>query len=62
MCERVKPEMRRLRYAGQLVSNILSTAEQLAIVFGTEADDLKIYQTIEQRKENPIQPRVVVGV
>ncbi len=44
-----------------LVSNILSTAEQLAIVFGTEADDLKIYQTIEQRKENPIQPRVVEG-
>lgn len=42
-----------------LVANILSTTEQLAIAFGTEADDWKIYETVQAGKANPIPPRVV---
>ncbi|MGH7771893.1 MAG: UbiD family decarboxylase [Candidatus Binatia bacterium] len=42
-----------------LVSNIISTTEQLAIAFGTEADDLKIHEVIQTGKANPIPGRVV---
>ncbi len=42
-----------------LVANILSTTEQLAIAFGTEADDLKIHEVIQAGKASPIPPQVV---
>jgi UbiD family decarboxylase len=43
----------------KLVTNVLSTLEQLAIAFGAEADERKIYQAIEARKDAPVEPRVV---
>lgn len=42
-----------------LVANVLSTTEQLAIAFGTEADDGKIYDTVQTGKAKPIPARVV---
>lgn len=44
-----------------LATNILSTTEQLAIAFGAEADDLKLYEAIQTGKDNPIPPCVVEG-
>jgi len=44
-----------------LVTNILSRTEQLAIAFGAEADDAKIYEAIQTGKANPIPPCVVEG-
>lgn len=42
-----------------LVANILSTPAQLAIAFGTEADEWKITETIGARKAERVPPRVV---
>ncbi len=44
-------------YAGMpLVSNIISTTEQLAIAFNTEADENKIFQKVVQGMTNRIAP------
>ncbi len=47
-------------YAGKsLAANLLSKTEQLALAFGTDPDDLKIYEAIQSGKTNPIAPVVV---
>lgn len=45
----------------RLAANILSTTGQLAIAFGTEADDLKLYEAIQAGKANPVPPCPVEG-
>lgn len=42
-----------------LVTNILSTVEQVAVAFGTEPDDRNVCEAIERGMANPIPPRVV---
>jgi len=43
----------------KLATNVLSTLEQMAVAFGTEPDERKIYETIEARKKTPVEPRIV---
>lgn len=44
---------------GKLATNVLSTLEQMAIAFGTEPSERKIYEAIEARKKAPVEPRIV---
>ena len=44
-----------------LASNILSTTEQLAVAFGTETDEQRLYEIIQAGKADPVAPQVVEG-
>ena len=44
-----------------LVSNILSTPEQLAVAFGTENDEQRLYEIIQAGKKHPVAPQLVEG-
>src|SRR5438067_5994392 len=47
-------------YPGKpLVANIISTLEQVAIAFNTEADPARIDEVLRAGRANPIPPRVV---
>jgi len=47
-------------YEGRpLAANLLSRTEQLALAFGVEPDDLKVYRAIQEGKSRPVPPVVV---
>ncbi len=45
----------------RFLSNILSTTEQLAVAFGKDVDEQKIYETIQAGKANPVPLQLVEG-